>query len=99
MGHASVAITDKVYAHLRKKDYAAQRARFSAFVTGASTPAADHREGPPVGQRDDGLDLAHQRYVERLTGVMTGRVEDEADASTPTRSAPASDQPAVEELH
>ena len=28
MGHASVAITDKVYAHLRKKDYAAQRARF-----------------------------------------------------------------------
>jgi hypothetical protein len=55
--------------------------------------------GPPVGQRGDELDLAHQRYVERLTGVMTGRVEDEADASTPTRSAPASDQPALEELH
>lgn len=31
MCHASVAITDKIYAHLRKKDYAAQRARFSAF--------------------------------------------------------------------
>ncbi|MBO9050680.1 tyrosine-type recombinase/integrase [Curtobacterium flaccumfaciens] len=26
MGHASVAITDKVYKHSRKKDYAAQRA-------------------------------------------------------------------------
>lgn len=35
MGHASVAITDKVYAHLRKEDYSAQRALFSAFVTGA----------------------------------------------------------------
>lgn len=33
MGHASVAITDKVYAHLRKKDYEKQRARFSAFLS------------------------------------------------------------------
>lgn len=32
MGHAFVSITDKVYAHLRKKDYSAQRALFSAFV-------------------------------------------------------------------
>ncbi|WP_082509653.1 tyrosine-type recombinase/integrase [Curtobacterium sp. Leaf154] len=47
MGHASVAITDKVYAHLRKKDYAAERARFSVFVTGATAPPADHREGHP----------------------------------------------------
>ncbi|MCS5493264.1 site-specific integrase [Curtobacterium flaccumfaciens] len=47
MGHSSVAIADKVYAHLRKKDYAMQRARFSAFVTGASTPPADLREGHP----------------------------------------------------
>jgi integrase len=36
MGHASVTITDKVYAHLRKKDYVTQRALFSAFVTGTS---------------------------------------------------------------
>lgn len=34
MGHASVSITDKFYAHLRKKDYSAQRAMFSAFVSG-----------------------------------------------------------------
>uniref|UniRef100_UPI00313DCE03 tyrosine-type recombinase/integrase n=1 Tax=Frigoribacterium sp. CFBP 8751 TaxID=2775277 RepID=UPI00313DCE03 len=34
MGHASVSITDKVYAHLRKKDYSPQRAMFSAFVSG-----------------------------------------------------------------
>jgi integrase len=33
MGHASVAITDKVYAHLRKRDYEKQRARFSAFLS------------------------------------------------------------------
>ncbi|MBT1631038.1 tyrosine-type recombinase/integrase [Curtobacterium flaccumfaciens pv. oortii] len=40
MGHASVAITDKVYRHLRKKDYATQRALFSAFVAGEIiTPA------------------------------------------------------------
>ena len=34
MGQASVSITDKVYAHLRKKDYSAQLAMFSAFVSG-----------------------------------------------------------------
>lgn len=39
MGHASVSITDKVYAHLRKKVYSAQRAMFSAFVSGVSRPA------------------------------------------------------------
>ena len=32
MGHASVQISDKIYAHLRKKDYSTQRARFSAFL-------------------------------------------------------------------
>lgn len=37
MGHASVAITDKVYAHLRKKDYATQRALFSAFLAATRT--------------------------------------------------------------
>lgn len=35
MGHASVTIADRVYAHLRKKDYTLQRARFSAFLTNA----------------------------------------------------------------
>lgn len=35
MGHASVAILDKVYAHLRKKDYSTQRARSSAYLRGA----------------------------------------------------------------
>jgi integrase len=37
MGHSSQAITDRIYAHLRKKDYSAARTRFSN--TGApSTP-------------------------------------------------------------
>jgi len=36
MGHASQTITDRVYGHLRKKDYSDQRARFSAFLSGAS---------------------------------------------------------------
>jgi len=40
MGHASVGITDRIYAHLRKKDYSTQRARFSAFLVGSTaTPA------------------------------------------------------------
>ncbi|WP_177216765.1 tyrosine-type recombinase/integrase [Mycetocola miduiensis] len=40
MGHASQAITDKVYAHLRKKDYSSHRALFSSHVANASQPAA-----------------------------------------------------------
>lgn len=35
MGRASYAITDDVYAHLRRKDYSAHRARFSAHVAAA----------------------------------------------------------------
>lgn len=38
MGHASQAITDRVYGHLRKKDYSDQRARFSAFLQAAAAP-------------------------------------------------------------
>lgn len=49
MGHASVAITDKVYEHLRKKDYSTQRAEFSAYLRGARLGAdscAAFRQGP-----------------------------------------------------
>ena len=37
MGHGSEAITNRVYAHLRKKDYSAHRAAFSAHIAAAST--------------------------------------------------------------
>lgn len=37
MGHASYEITDRVYAHLRKKDYSSHRARFSAHIAAAGT--------------------------------------------------------------
>lgn len=40
MGHASYVIIDKVHAHLRKKDYTAHRARFSAHVAAGSAPPA-----------------------------------------------------------
>jgi integrase len=58
MGHASVAITDKVYAHLRKKDYATQRALFSAFVSQSRgvqtlarqiTPGREHQAPAQAG--------------------------------------------------
>ena len=40
MGHESEAVTNKVYAHLRKRDYSAHRAAFSAHIAAASaTPA------------------------------------------------------------
>ncbi len=35
MGHESEAVTNKVYAHLRKRDYGAHRAAFSAHIAGA----------------------------------------------------------------
>ncbi|WP_158597321.1 tyrosine-type recombinase/integrase [Microbacterium telephonicum] len=38
MGPASYAITDKVYAHLRPRDYSRHRAAFSAHIAAASTP-------------------------------------------------------------
>jgi hypothetical protein len=50
MGHASQTITDRVYGHLRKKDYSDQRARFSAFLSGAATPPV------PVQLRAQGRD-------------------------------------------
>lgn len=40
MGHESEAVTNRVYAHLRKKDYSAYRARFSAHVAAAGSPPA-----------------------------------------------------------
>ncbi len=40
MGHASYAITDKVYAHVRPRDYSAHRAAFSAHISAASAPVA-----------------------------------------------------------
>lgn len=36
MGHASYAITDKVYAHVRPRDFSAHRAAFSAHISAAS---------------------------------------------------------------
>ena len=40
MGHESEAITNKVYAHLRKKDYSSHRAAFSAHIAAAIAPPA-----------------------------------------------------------
>lgn len=40
MGHASYAITDKVYAHVRPRDFSAHRAAFSAHISTASAPVA-----------------------------------------------------------
>ncbi|MFF2633831.1 site-specific integrase [Microbacterium sp. NPDC058021] len=40
MGHASYAITDKVYAHLRPRDYSRHRTAFSAHIAAGSTGAA-----------------------------------------------------------
>lgn len=40
MGHASYAITDKIYAHVRPKDFSRHRAAFSAHIpAGQSAPA------------------------------------------------------------
>ncbi|EPD83632.1 hypothetical protein HMPREF1529_03014 [Microbacterium sp. oral taxon 186 str. F0373] len=40
MGHESEAVTNKVYAHLRKRDHSAKRAAFSAFLAQQSTTPA-----------------------------------------------------------
>lgn len=39
MGYESYEITDRTYAHLRKKDYSAHRARFSEHVAGGGAAA------------------------------------------------------------
>lgn len=39
MGHASYAITDKVYAHARPRDFSALRAAFSAHISAGTSPA------------------------------------------------------------
>lgn len=40
MGHESEAVTNKVYAHLRKRDYSTHRAAFSAHIAAAVAPVA-----------------------------------------------------------
>ena len=40
MGHASYAITDKVYAHVRPKDFSRHRAAFSAHIAAATAQPA-----------------------------------------------------------
>jgi len=40
MGHDSEAATNKVYAHLRKRDYSAHRAAFSAHIAAQSVAVA-----------------------------------------------------------
>lgn len=40
MGHESEAVTNKVYAHLRKRDYSAHRAAFSAHIAAQSGATA-----------------------------------------------------------
>ncbi|MEV8265648.1 tyrosine-type recombinase/integrase [Microbacterium sp. NPDC077057] len=44
MGHASYAITDKVYAHVRPRDFSTHRAAFSAHIAAASVPVAPLRQ-------------------------------------------------------
>jgi len=60
-GHASVAITDKDYAHLRKKYYATQRALFSAFVSRSHVPQGTSAWSTT---RTDNDDLLRQDFVE-----------------------------------
>ncbi|MGW9114780.1 tyrosine-type recombinase/integrase [Microbacterium sp. NPDC055683] len=43
MGHASYACTDRVYAHLRPRDYCRRRAAFSAHVAAVQSPHAPAR--------------------------------------------------------
>lgn len=40
MGHASYPITDKVYAHVRPRDFSAHRAAFSAHISAGRAPVA-----------------------------------------------------------
>ena len=44
MGHESEAVTNKVYAHLRKRDHSAKRAAFSAFLAQQSVGSAAVRQ-------------------------------------------------------
>lgn len=43
MGHASYAITDKVYAHVRPRDFSVHRAAFSAHISAANAVRAPLR--------------------------------------------------------
>lgn len=43
MGHESEAVTNKVYAHLRKRDYSTHRAAFSAYLASAGGAPAPIR--------------------------------------------------------
>ncbi|KQY75852.1 hypothetical protein ASD13_06325 [Microbacterium sp. Root1433D1] len=44
MGHASYAITDEIYAHVRPRDFSAHRAAFSAHISAVSAPVAPVRQ-------------------------------------------------------
>ncbi|MFD6698726.1 MULTISPECIES: site-specific integrase [unclassified Microbacterium] len=43
MGHESEKVTNKTYAHLRKRDHTARRAAFSAFLQESDAPSAPIR--------------------------------------------------------
>ncbi|MEV4775221.1 tyrosine-type recombinase/integrase [Microbacterium sp. LWH12-1.2] len=51
MGHASYAITDKIYAHVRPRDFSAHRAAFSAHIAASSAPPAPPHIGGALGGR------------------------------------------------
>lgn len=44
MGHESEAVTNKIYAHIRKRDHTARRAAFSAFLAESAAPPAPLRQ-------------------------------------------------------
>lgn len=44
MGHESEAVTNKVYAHLRKRDYSARCAAYLARIAAGSTAPAPVRQ-------------------------------------------------------
>lgn len=44
MGHESEAVTNRVYAHLRKRDHSARRTAFSSFLAQQSTTPAPVRQ-------------------------------------------------------
>jgi hypothetical protein len=58
LGHANYGITDKVYAHVRPKDFSRHRAAFSAPIAAAAGPAplvalASYASTPIVSSRSE----------------------------------------------
>lgn len=52
MGHESEAVTNRVYAHLRKRDYSEHRAAFSAHIAAQSVAVAPVQI---IGSQDGGV--------------------------------------------